>query len=1327
MRIIIQILVFTFIISILPVCANPDNAEFYFSKIKDRNGELQTNIKAIIQDHWGFMWFGTKNKLNRYDGINIKTFDCYDKLKKKRNNNISTLFEDEKQHLWVGTDKGIFIFNPSSESFSFFDDSTATGIKIEEWIADIQAGTDDNIWIVVPNQGLFRYHTINRTLHFYELGISPTPNHGNPQSILIEKNGKVWIGTNGNGLFLYDKHSDSFTQFLGNQHDDTLEGEHIFTMCDYGDEIIIGIHEGKLQKFNKLKNTLENFDIPEIQNKIIRHIVRFDNDIWAGTESGLFVINEINRTLIHLEKDPIRPYALSDNRIEKIYKDRENGIWIATNAGGVNYLPQRAIQFEQFIPLYDQKSISSSQIRELRESPAGNIWIATEDAGVNIFNPATKEFRQIRNFTNPEFPVLGIHIRKDEAWIGHFKNGLDIIEIPSLEKKHYSGKQLGLNESSVSAILEDRHGNTWIGNMWGMFFAPEGSKNFKNIEEFGLNLIFDIFEDSDGFIWAATIGNGAYMYNPKTKETLHFPHNENDSLSISSNSVSSITEDSKGNLWFSTDRGGICKYNKTSQVFDSFSTQHGLPDDVSYKILEDKNGYLWFGTNKGLVKFHPNSKNIRVFTTNDGLIGDQFGYKSALKTTSGQFYFGGFNGLISFNPEEYTENKSIPPVFITGLKIHNKDMNVESANSPLKQSIIHTQKIQLTHDQSNLSFEFIALSYNAPSANKYAYMMEGIDYDWIYPTDNHSASYIKLPPGKYSFKVKGSNNDGIWNNQTTEIEIEILPPWWHSSIAYFIYMLLFCIMAYLLLMGYKRKIKRQQHEKLRILQSEKEKEIYNAKLDFFTEIAHEIRTPLTLINGPLEKLLALKDKDTVVRKNLEIIDRNTSQLLNLINRLLDFRKIQSSDKVLKFSVSDISEILKELVLQFDSMIKDKNKSVKLTLPDEAILASVDKNELHTILNNLMVNAIKYADQYIEIELKSCPGYFIIIIKNDGELIPKQFHQKIFEPFYRINKKNLQAGSGVGLSLVQSLVKLHGGDIHLETDTGFNSFIMQLPINQNNSADSLKSINKDTDFVCNNDLHKTHQTLKTILVVDDHAEMLSFISDLLSDHFMVEKANSGLEALELLKTKPVELILTDVMMPEMDGVELCTQLKSDIAFSHIPVVLLTAKNDLPGKIRGLEAGAEAYVEKPFSPDFLIAQLNSILENRNREREAFMKKPFIPLKQLSISKSDEQFMDNIIKTINDNIADPEFNIDQLVDSVFMSRSNMHRKIKTITGLAPNEFVRLIRLKKAAEIISKGEYQINEVGYLVGINSPSYFTKLFHKQFGITPKEFEKKQFR
>lgn len=1314
------------LLSLITLQAKDYSFKYYFTIINGHDGLSQTDIKAILQDSEGFMWFGTRNKLNRFDGNSIQVFDCYDSIANKRNNNISSLYEDKNKHLWIGTDKGIFIFNPVYETFTFVNDSTKSGIKMKDWVSDIREDADGNIWIVLPNQGLFRYDSDG--LVHYPFGDPKLPDQGNPQCLCVDRSGRLWVGTNGKGVYLYNRENDKFTQYLGDNSGETLFGENIYKMCDYGDELVIGIHEGKLRKLNKRKNTLTDVNAPEVHYKIIRDVACFDDELWVGTQSGVYVINELKNKISHIYNDPMCSYSLSDNQIGRIYRDRENGIWIGTNLGGVNYCPQRGIEFTRYIPLSRPYTISSKRVRELVEDEEGNIWVGTEDAGINIYDPHTGAFKKIGRDVGSKSVCeksLALLADKNYIWAGSFKNGLDIIDRRNFSVRHYSGEQLGLNEASIYALCEDRKGKIWIGNAWGVYVGDKKTMTFTRLPQFGLSYIFDIIEDSDGYIWVATMGNGVYKYNPEDRKIKHYMHREGDDVSLSSNSVSNIKETSSGEIWFSTDRGGVCRYNKTEDNFTTFSEKQGLPDDTAYKILEDKNRNLWFGTNKGLVKFDPETGQSEVFTTDNGLPGDQFNYKSAFVSSSGIFYFGSSEGLISFDPYQMQKNSCIPSVFITKLLIGNKEVTPRSENSPLQKSILYTDKITLNYDQASIGFEFVTLSYVSPSANVYAYKMDNIDDDWVYTRDNHNVSYANIPPGKYTFRVKGANNDGLWNESGAVVEITVLPPWWKSPLAYVIYCILAVLIFYLWFRWYKSRSEIKSAEKQQLFESEKEKELYSSKIDFFTHIAHEIRTPVTLINGPLESMLEMNITDPEIKKNLQIMSRNTSELLALINQLLDFRKMDGNQMQMNFVSLNVVDILKDEYQRFEAMALSENRHMELILPEFDIYVLADRSSLIKILNNLFSNAIRYSDDKIIIKVEPGEPDFKIVFLNDGQLVPVELREKIFDPFYQMKKDaNALSSSGIGLSLARSLSELHHGSLILEERDGMNCFVLRLPVAQNVEKSDTLSLNEDflpEDSVIDDEKQNT----EVVLIVEDNVELLHFMVDKLKQQFIVEQAQNGVEALKILEEKNIDLVVSDIIMPEMDGFELCRNIKSNIEFCHIPVVLLTAKNDLDSKIEGLKMGADVYIEKPFSFQYLLAQLTSLFDNRKREKEAFMRKPFLPVTSMGMSKADEELMNKLIGIIEDNITDPNFGVERLSEIVFMSRSSLHRKIKVIAGTSPADFIRLIRLKKATELIIDGRHRIGEICFLVGINSPSYFIKLFQKQFGMTPKEFEKQQ--
>jgi ligand-binding sensor domain-containing protein/signal transduction histidine kinase/AraC-like DNA-binding protein len=1300
-----------------------DAANYYFSHITGENGLSQSNVKAIVQDSYGFMWFGTKNGLNRYDGTSIKILKCEDTAAGKGNNNISALHEDSERRLWVGTDKGVYIYDPVVEEFHAMELVAADGRQMTDWVSDIQADDEGNIWIVVPNEGVFRYRD-GRLNHYY---VTDEMNYTLefPECMCVTPSGEVWIGANNAGLFAYDASEDVFVQHVTDVHGHTLKHDHIFSICGYGESIVVAAHEGQLKKYSPATREIEVIDAPEVHYTVLRDVACYEDELWVGTQAGLFIINEQAGTVVHLEEEMAQPYSLSDKTVYIIYKDREGGVWLGTVFGGVSYLPNHTMTFEKYLPSASGRSLSSKRIRELAEDDEGNVWIGTDDEGLNVLSRKTGEispFAYASRWKERSY-MLALSVVDHRIWFGIFKKGLAVVQLPSMECKEYSGAELNLEESSIYAVCEDRRGRIWVGSGRGLYVAPPGEMRFERVASTGYDWIFHIMEDRDGIVWIASMGNGVYAYHPESGRYTHYLHRSDDEGSLSSNSVSDVMQDSRGALWFSTDRGGLCRYDKATDRFTTYSIPEGLPDDVVYRVLEDNRQNLWFGTNRGLVKFHPDSREVRVYTKSDGLLENQFNYKSALRSRDGKFYFGSIGGLIAFDPQEGSPVDFTPPVYITKLSIHNHEINTHTPHSPLDMSIIHTAGIVLPCDQSNISFDFVALNYASPSATQYFYLMEGVDADWIKAVTNQNISYSKLPPGDYRFHVQATNKDASWATGCS-LHITILPPWWLSPTASVLYILLsICLLVYCFY-RYERRQRKRIREAQILFEIEKEKELYSSKIEFFTEIAHEVRTPLTLINGPLETILDMHIQDPKINKNLQVIARNTQRLLELTRQLLDFRKVGANKFLLDFVMIHIPLLIRETIDRFEPTISQQGKTLSFQAPDEDVTAAIDKEAFTKIVSNLLTNALKYAAHDIRVTLAKESTSFSLSVSSDGDRIPEELSARIFEPFFRINRSaETASGTGIGLPLARSLAELHNGKLYLDSHSDRNTFTLTLPLNQEKVI-HMEDLSRQNDFI--NDEEQAPPVpgneKRPILLVEDNDSMSAYIVEKLQTSFIVETAANGVEALEILHHKHIDLVISDIMMPQMGGFELCQAIKSDIELSHIPLIFLTAKNDLESKINGLKMGAEAYVEKPFSFHYLHTQITTLLTNRRKEREAFAKRPFFPVHNMKMNKADEEFMDKIIRLIYDNIDDYNFNVEHLAELLFMSRSSLLRKIKALTNLSPVDFIRLIRLKKAAELILEGRHRIGEIGYMVGINSPSYFSKLFLKQFGIMPKDFE-----
>ena len=1082
-------------------------------------------------------------------------------------------------------------------------------------------------------------------------------------------------------------------------------------------------------KYNPGTNQLVKIDIPEANHTFVRNVACFDNELWVGTHEGLFVVNERKNKIVHLKQDLMRPFSLSDKIIYTIYRDREGGIWLGTMFGGVDYLPHHDLLFDKYVPGSDGNSLTTKRVREIASDNKGNIWIGTEDDGVNILNIASGKVRRLRlnDYDKGNYMVtLGMFVKGSQLFCGLFKQGLDVIQLPENKVCHYTPEELNIGEGSVYTFFIDNEGYKWIGTGWGLYKAAPTSFHFDKVEEVGFDWIFDVFQDKDGMMWFASMGSGLWKYDPHKNLFKKYTHEEGKENTLSSNSVSSVMQDCKGRIWISTDRGGICCYNSQTDDFTTFSIKDGLPDDVAYKILEDEQSNLWFGTNRGLVRFNPESKDIRVYTTKDGLLGNQFNYKSALKGEDGKFYFGGIDGLIAFDPNSSEKINFLPPVYISKFSIYNQEITVHTPNSPLKKCIEHTDEIILPYDQANISFDVALLSYSTTESNQYYYKLVPLDKDWIRAASNQNISYAKLPPGDYILQVRATNSAKEGPYATRSLSIVILPPWWQSVWAYFLYIIWGICVVLCWFFWYRRRKEKQMEEKQKLFEIEKEKELYESKVSFFTEIAHEVRTPLTLINGPLEAIEEMDIKDQKLNKNLKVIGQNTKRLLDLTGQLLDFQKIGASKFELKFETVDVTALLNETIARFEPTILQKQKELLQHIPQERIMAAIDKEAITKVLSNLLNNALKYARHTITIDLFQDEADFTVRIVSDGEKIPEASSQQIFEPFYQMEKKDtVRMGVGIGLPLARSLATLHKGRLYLDIEQPENTFVLIIPLNKEEVRQQIEKVVEQNIEVLDEETSTETDQMKgyTLLLVEDNESMRSFIFERLEVLFTVETAVNGQEALDVLRSNHIDLVISDIMMPVMNGYELCKEIKGDIDLCHIPVIFLTAKNDLESKINGLKIGAEAYVEKPFSFNYLKSQILSLLSNRRKEREAFSKRPFFPVHNMQMNKADEEFMNKVINVIQENISDENFNVERMADILCMSRSSLLRKIKILFNLSPIDFIRLIRLKKAAELIQEGKYRIGDICYMVGINSSSYFSKLFLKQFGMTPKEFEK----
>ena len=1309
----------------LAVLIKSSGQSYYFNHYQVENGLSNNSVECSLQDDDGFLWFGTINGLNRFDGYTFKTFH-YDPADSTSigSNFIRCLYNDDHHTIWVGTNKGIYTYNKIGEKFSRVK-SIPVGNSTQ-----IKSDARGRYWFII-DLSVYSFEPKTGQVKLYRLH-GPVPI---ATSVAITPGNDLWVTTSKGSLEKYVPALDSFiTYSVYEQNANRLPVslEKIYPVTN--DSFLIGTKNEGIKLFDTQSKTYKPIITSNDQKTGIyvrEFIKRGDGEYWIGTETGIYIYNSVTGAVTHLQKEFDNPYSISDNVIFTFCKDREGGLWIGTYMGGINYLPRRFISFQKYFPQLISPSLSGNAVHEICKDQYGNLWIGTEDGGVDKMNIQKNSFTSFEPSGAKGSVVYhnihGLLAIGNELWIGTFEHGLDILNILTGKViRHYQAGpgEHSLKSNFIVTIYETKEHEILVGTWGGLFAYNKKTDDFTAIREIQ-SPVQVLLEDDQHILWCCTQGDGVVFYDPQGGKYSRLKNNPTDENSLIDNHVNGVYEDSRKNMWFATE-GGLCKYNKAKNKFTRYTTKSGLPDNLIFRIMEDEKSNLWISTSKGLVCFNPDNGSIKTFKKSNGLLSDQFNYNSSFKDEDGMMYFGSVKGLIGFNPAQFIKNTFIPPVYITGFQVNNKELIVNNSHSPLKESITFTNHITLPYDQSTISIDFAALSYTVPEMNEYAYKMTGLDRDWTYLKTNRKAYFTKLPPGKYTFNVKGANSGGVWNEKQASLDILITPPLWGSTAAYILYVCMIGGLAYLLLRFYTTRANERHARKFELLEIEKEREIYHAKIEFFTNVAHEIRTPLTLIKMPLDKLMKNEHRHPEIKENLRTMEKNTNRLIDLTNQLLDFRKTETDKYSLNFVKTDVSDLLRESFSDFQLAAEQKNVQFKLEMPRIALQASVDPEALKKILSNLLNNALKYAESRVFVQLlpfSSEDKVFIIEVRNDGYIVPFDQKEKIFEPFYRLKETEKQAGTGIGLPLSRSLAESHKGILDLKKpENNLNVFQLILPVHQekefNLQQHEPEPVTTDHTAVAE---VPADSSRPAILFVEDNKEILDFICRELQVEYIIRKALNGQEALDILTDENIQLIISDIMMPVMDGLELCKRVKTNLEYSHIPIILLTAKNTLHSKMEGLEVGADAYIEKPFAFEYLHAQISNLLSNRNKIKEHFASSPLVHIKSIGYSKADKKFLEQLDSIIHQHLTNMDIDAENLAKIMNMSRATFYRKIKVLSNLTPHELINIARLKKAAELLAEGNYKVYEVANMVGYTLQTNFARDFHKQFGMTPTEY------
>ena len=1366
------------------------NEELIFKNFNSADGLSQHDVNCIIQDKDGFMWFGTNDGLNKYDGYNFKIF----RPSKNTSGSISgriiqKIESDYYGNLWIASlDGGLNYYNLEKEIFSNFSEKLS---QFGNYVNDVTISDDGVLWVQFKQKTC--YAVLKENVDEMEFHVLLTEDVESP----VEKLG--------NRILI--KQKDVFllsSQVLYSLNYKIIEGQitalnftptkntNFISQLSGPNGKVWELHKGKIiYKDNSKLNLTKN--INNLSNRF--GVLDRNNNLWCVIDEKLSNVSKSGEALIvkTIDFEKLEFVGLKNNSINSVFVDRTGNLWVGSNGGGIYKKTNNDYQFKHFRKKNYKGSLSSNKIRSLHEDQFGNLWIGTELGGLNFLSKSSPNYNTFESFTfsknengltsNNIFSISENIIDENHSilWFSTESGGLNKLVINKNDaSKDFKFEKFNnpVNDGSnvktlaIHSIFSEGKNRLWIGYYGsGLGLAewdtPESKPYFSFINpddkkvRFSGKIIRDIYRDASGVLWITTNNGLNKLIENSTDITKSYfksyRYDSSNDTSIGSDYTLQIFESTNKTLWIGTIGGGLNKLirNKERSVvgFKRYNTQNKqFPNDVINSIQEDDNGFLWVGTNSGLVKFDPKKESFETYSTNE-LQNPEMSEISALKRKNGELVFGGVNGINVFSSKSNKKSNIAPRTLITDFSIMYepvKPLQVINNKVILNQGIAHTDHITLDANINNFSFSFSSLHFNDSRFNKYKYILEGFDENWIETSsDFRVAKYTNIKPGDYVFKVYGSNNKGVWSEKPAKVNLTLLPPWYFTLWAKTLYFLSFILIFYLLTRISVIQTKRKRNLEFNRLEKEKEKEINKVKLEFFTNISHELRSPLTLILGPAEKLIKQGEK-LQKKEKLRLyrtMQRNSDYILGLIKQLLDFRKLEQGEIKLKCTHINLVNLIQKVTEQFQTKAEQEKLNLDYDFNKNKIFAWIDATIIEKILHNLLSNAIKFTPKggnitigVRELSLQKSiypKGHIEIQVEDNGIGIASSDVKTIFNRFYQSdnqNKKN--EGFGIGLSFSHNLAKLHGGEIKVKSQLKKGScFTLLIPLGnshlsneqmiENNEIIVSKVEHHDNlDLV--NDQQKDssgHKNKPSLLIIEDNLEIYHYLTSELSQHYLTIGSTDGKQGIDLAFEKLPDIIISDIMMPGTNGIEVSKTLKNNIKTSHIPIILLSARANDESKIEGLKSGADVYLTKPFSLEVLKTQLTSLLNNRKIIHNEFKNLNFEPSK-IEISSMDEVFVENIINIIKDNIDNSNFTVQEFSNLSGMSRTTFFNKVKSITGLKPTEFLRNYRLKLAAQFLSKG-YSVKEAMYKTGFNTPSYFSQSFKVLFKMTPTEFIKQK--
>ena len=1326
---------------------------------------LPTNeVQKVYQDRDGFIWFATRNGLCQYNGYETTLYksNLYspDLL---TTNSITCLVDDNNNNLWIGTSEGLNVMDKrTGEIKKYKAPSISNNV-----VSALCVTRDNTLWVGTDN-GLCRYVPEKDTFVVCgdEFGDGRL-RYVTIKSLLEDSDGDLWIGTCAQGLFRYSPSTDKVVVYpkINEQYSSHVIYE------DSNKDIWVGSWGYGLFKLRNPKDMEnvsyqsflhENGDDSSLSDNIVYDIAEDINThtLWVGTRGGLSILRLDESSSFINYKSGKSDYRIPSDEVNSIMRDSQKNMWIGAIGGGVLMADTRQPAFALHTLNFGDEDIPVTSVRTLFADSDQNLWI-----GVGTYGLARREYvtGELKMYSHiPEFsgvkdlPSLFAVVQRKKSgdiWFGMYNGGIYVYR-KGEKVKHLTTKNSAfLTSDCVSALYEDYEGNCWIGTRGGIGVRlSDGTDyrfetmNFNDSLSAGWIYVRDIVQDMDNSVWLATSNFGVIHITGDVRQpsTLKYENYSFHNRKLITNTVLCMHIDRFGRLWAGTEGGGLYLYNRSTGQFEEKTRTYSIPGDVIVSIEEDKSGNLWLGTVSGLVKLYVvavgNDFSTRIYTSADGLQ-DNFIVNSSC-SRDGELFFGGHKGYNSFFPDKMEIPSQETNFLITDIKIFNhsfKNLPVELQQKISPVMPTYTSKIELPYKYNNFSIEFAALTYKNPELNRYAYRLQNFDRDWQYTdADRRFAYYNNLPSGTYTFQLKATNENGEWSGYVREFTVVVLPPFWATWWAYLLYMVLVLVIGVLIYRTIKKRILLQNALRLREMEKAKAEELNHAKLQFFTNITHELLTPLTIISATVDEL---KTQAPSHNDLYTVMNSNIQRLIRLLQQILEFRKAETGNLKLRVSPGDLAAFVRTGTESFKPLVKKRKIHFSLLCDPESIVGYFDIDKLDKIMYNLLSNAAKYnkEDGFIQVTLsydEEDREFVLLRVKDNGKGISREKQATLFKRFYEGDYRKFNTiGTGIGLSLTKDLVTLHGGTISVESEVDHGTeFIVRIPIersyyDEEQIDDEVISLRQtaidyeDTPEDVIAEVQELATKANSILLVEDNEELLNLMTKLLGREYNVFTAENGKEGIIVLENEDVDLIVSDIMMPEMDGIEFCKYVKGHLEISHIPVILLTAKNKEEDRAEAYEIGADAFISKPFNLTVLHARIRNLLKYKARMAHDFKNQIVFEVKDLNYTSLDEDFIQRAINCVNNHLEDPNFDQAQFADEMLTSKSTLYKKLKSLAGLNTSSFIRNVRLKAACRIMEeKGiNIRVSELAYAVGFNDPKYFSSCFKKEFGMLPSEY------